>query len=1031
METYFATLGYGGFTFNISKAGREIDIQARHITENRRLFAECKATGRPIGGAPLNKFAGALEVERAKEPAKTVAGYFVSLSGFTGTALEQERDAGPRIVTVNGDEILKRLISSGAVIRPTVATAVAASGLPFEDPLVPTESPELLASELGWVWLVRCGNGGGFPSHLVPVHGDGAIIPAQLISQLKLEIQPEFDGLSVISSPRSDSQAETAKRLYFDFLQRECGSINYEGLPADEGIGGNQIKLNRIYVPLTFQESSTWNHSTPLAMTSTRKTSERYLKNEDVQERRTIDLPQLLRRHERSAILGPPGAGKTTILKRIALGYAADDHRKVGDEVLPDMDVLPLFIRCRQLEGMAGAPIMDVLNSIPSHAGISDMQGAFSSLILDSVRSGRALLLIDGLDEIADEQARMRFCGALRTFLAMYPGVRMIVTSRHSGFRLVASAIAGGCENVDLAPLTYAAVASLCTAWMTQAVDDSQKTKSLADHIAQEIYYSEQLQPLATNPLLLTTLLLVRRWAGEVPKKRTLLYDRAVDVLLMTWNVEGHVPLDKEEVIPQLSYIAYRMMQEGHQSISHSRLSNFVVEAREVMPQILGFVRQSPADFVNRVEDRSSLLIMSGHTVEAGRLAKLYEFKHLSFQEYFAALAIAMGYAEANTGTSLSTSVARYSDDESWRETLAMTVVLAGMQAITGLRPILDHLQGRTSVQRNRFRDDTVERHLYLLISALADEAMLSPVDAREVSQEVTRWYRTRGFFRPTLSGVAASKFSDLFQNEVERQFIQARSVGQIQEAADVAAGWMLWKLRHLIRFQGTEDAMKLLKSWLQSQEESKRCLAALGVMVLSYSLDHGPTRMATATPAALTEFAPLLVDLVRGKAVKEVFVGCWALAWVSNLSQWKLRSKTFVDVSIVLSEAWMRKLKGGLRRYAAWAFLWLPMSRRPVIHNRELPSEVAEKAYILSRKFPENVRGVSAEVPLASLVCAYYWNLDWAEPELRHYLPKFHPRVGDIQLRMLSRSLDVRFDNPELGGASKGRPASRAHRRR
>src|SRR5690242_11618288 len=73
----FLALGYEEPKLNVPKAGREIDVEARHRAEARRAFGEVKATRRPIGGDEVNKFAGALELERKKLAGKEeVSGYF-------------------------------------------------------------------------------------------------------------------------------------------------------------------------------------------------------------------------------------------------------------------------------------------------------------------------------------------------------------------------------------------------------------------------------------------------------------------------------------------------------------------------------------------------------------------------------------------------------------------------------------------------------------------------------------------------------------------------------------------------------------------------------------------------------------------------------------------------------------------------------------------------------------------------------------------------------------------------------------------
>ena len=87
----FLALGYGPPRFNVQKSGRELDVITTHRTEHRLAVAECKANDSKIGGDDINKFVGALDAEKRKAAAP-VTGYFVSLSGFTETAIEQEKE---------------------------------------------------------------------------------------------------------------------------------------------------------------------------------------------------------------------------------------------------------------------------------------------------------------------------------------------------------------------------------------------------------------------------------------------------------------------------------------------------------------------------------------------------------------------------------------------------------------------------------------------------------------------------------------------------------------------------------------------------------------------------------------------------------------------------------------------------------------------------------------------------------------------------------------------------------------------------
>ena len=121
----FGALGYEKFRLNIHKSGREIDLQGTHRTERKQVVAECKATERPIGGDDINKFVGALDAERRKADIDTV-GYFVSLNGFTETAVEQERDLPtPRLILLDGIRIRAELVNGHVVVPTSEAYATA------------------------------------------------------------------------------------------------------------------------------------------------------------------------------------------------------------------------------------------------------------------------------------------------------------------------------------------------------------------------------------------------------------------------------------------------------------------------------------------------------------------------------------------------------------------------------------------------------------------------------------------------------------------------------------------------------------------------------------------------------------------------------------------------------------------------------------------------------------------------------------------------------------------------------------------
>jgi hypothetical protein len=169
---FLYTLGYEVTRTKIHKPGREVDLVAWHRAENRGALAECKATGK-IGGDSINKFIGVLDSERRKT-ARELGGYFISLGGFTVTALEQESDLGsPRLVLVDSKRLTRELIA-GRIICPPEEALVMAGRCSTNRPAINPKawSVQLIAHEVGWLWACFFSNGGK-RTHFCLIHADG------------------------------------------------------------------------------------------------------------------------------------------------------------------------------------------------------------------------------------------------------------------------------------------------------------------------------------------------------------------------------------------------------------------------------------------------------------------------------------------------------------------------------------------------------------------------------------------------------------------------------------------------------------------------------------------------------------------------------------------------------------------------------------------------------------------------------------------------------------------------------------------
>lgn len=520
-------------------------------------------------------------------------------------------------------------------------------------------------------------------------------------------------------------QGEDTLASYRAFLLKDCGQMTIEGVRTDIEMA-QRFDIERLFVPLSVLECSSMSQSKSKLQGETSAA----IASREI-HRKASAFGRIFIRAKRIALLALPGGGKTLLLKRLAVAYCSPTRREASSDALPNLSITPVLIRCREWREYIHLPMPTLLRKIPEITGQANLSDLFDAL-LPSLRKGSVLLLVDGLDEIHDDGARATFVENLEKFLGDYDKIRLIVTSREAGFGLVAPSINRFCRRFRIAPLEDEAITTLCDHWHTLMGGGTPEAMKESKYIALSLTRTPALRRLAENPLLLTMLLVVKHGAGRLPPDKVSLYERAVEVLLDTWNIKGHKALKVKEAVPQLAYVAYRMMQEGKQTATERQLLALLDEAREKVPQIGRYAQGSTSyDFLKRVELRSSLVLEAGHQLEDGKAVPFYQFRHLTFQEYLAAVAAFEGHYVGYSSTdTVLTPLKEVLTVEEWKEVVPMAAVLAGKQA----EPIMRALVQKATAALRKPRPSVVGTHrrdnsppIARLLSCLTEEAEAAP----------------------------------------------------------------------------------------------------------------------------------------------------------------------------------------------------------------------------------------------------------------------------------------------------------------
>jgi energy-coupling factor transporter ATP-binding protein EcfA2 len=944
MADLFVALGYRQPRLNVHKSGRELDLAADHRLERRRAIAECKATADATGGDDLNKFVGALDAERVTDV--PISGYFISLSGFKETAIEQERNRSTKLTLLTGPQVVEELVNGRMLIGKERATELAGLCRSGHEDLTLDADLELLGHERGWIWAIHYTQGRE-RTHFALIHSDGTLLARAVADEIVAAdracggILYERICLNPTPSASGVQQIIEALGAYWRYLKQECGYVHLDGLPADTDAASRRLRLEAMFVPMHLDLDP------PTGRAS---------------------VGSVLANHPRLAILGPPGSGKSTLLKRLAVAYADASGRGQLADDLPQGEWFPLLIRCRELRALARGSFSDLIEAFSVGETLRPHARALRGYVEGALLGGRVLLLVDGLDEIVDPGDRATFVSTIRTAIQACPGTRLVVTSREAGFQHVAAYLTANITLTTLSPLAAKDIQRLVLAWHHEVLGDSDGIRSSAESVAATIVANGQLRALAANPLLLTTMLMVRRWVGSLATRRALLYGKAVEVLLMTWNVESRDPVPEEEALPQLCFVAAAMTMARVQKISRPRLAKLLQEARAALAVELSHVQGTVDDFISRVEDRSGLLIMTGFEVEDEQLVESFEFCHLTFQEFLTARAIVEGWHPGQPESrDMVTVLEPHFANPEWQEVIRLAAALGGKTTNRLIERLTVLVSGVAEVASSHGDASPL---VLALGYCLVDEVPAQPQTIRCAVREIVRsGFRMPGLpFAPEL---ARGLYGAALRKEAGDAFVER--TGQFGGPAAALGYVVRWQTAAGDDRAATPQAARQFLALLTSERELARCEGALGLATL---WQRRPERYWSEVVEAL---GAAVVEMLFRESAAEVFAASRALYALGNSRIWSPSARP--DVLGRLFTLWQHsddaELRGAIPS-TIYAQQLMPRDGR----ERFCSTIRREEFESLAEEWGEG----SSDEATAIVVIAWYLGTPWGDSELARH---------------------------------------------
>jgi len=471
------------------------------------------------------------------------------------------------------------------------------------------------------------------------------------------------------------------RRDYLAHIERSYRALDFKGIPQLRTLPG-ELALESVYVPLLARpeqpDGDTWERRLAGRSFNHDSLPEESLHGMERAGAATpVQIEEALQEKNCVVVLGDPGSGKSTLLKYLALRLARDPNA-------PLPILLPLNAYAKTLAGRD----INLQNYLPEYfAGRAEGVAALGPLFKEALATGKAVILLDGLDEVQSNRAAL--VGKVEAFAheALKRGNRVLVTSRLVGYR-DAPLAPKDWSLYTLLDFTPEAIETFAEKWcLTMEISVSGDTPEACKQARAEqaglldaIRANPGVGRLASNPLLLTILALIKRQGVELPKSRIKLYDRYLETLIEAWNhasaldkSAGRESLEYESTLEVLGPLALRVREENPTAglVSARQLQDWLCEhyTSDEWGLKPGPAREKAREFLESVRRHSNLLVERGE----GQ----YGFIHLTFEEALAAYGlVALGQVDRQKTLAY---IQKYLPDPAWRETIVLAVGVLGL----------------------------------------------------------------------------------------------------------------------------------------------------------------------------------------------------------------------------------------------------------------------------------------------------------------------------------------------------------------
>jgi hypothetical protein len=332
-----------------------------------------------------------------------------------------------------------------------------------------------------------------------------------------------------------------------------------------------------------------------------------------------LDALDLMQSNPHIVVTGAPGAGKSMLLRYFMLSWARRERGQTNR-------LVPVMLELHRCEGSV-RPLQDFIASQLDRDGFPRPE----RFVQRALARGGLRVMLDGLDEVSSGE-RARVLEVISDFIAAYPDCPAVLTCRDSVYDVAHTFMRSvKLDRYSLDELDDQLIYRFLSDW-----PDIKRLRS-AIKLMSTLRDNPQIMRLARNPLLLTLIAYLYGGAYEgderrLPHSRVEFYAQATDVLLydLARRFSRYKPVLKHDLLIRLALMAQKGTGQTGEII-RIRAADAYREAMGVLQYNYSTTEAEP--LLTEIVERSGLLRATYH-------GRFFQFAHITFQEYFSALAL-------------------------------------------------------------------------------------------------------------------------------------------------------------------------------------------------------------------------------------------------------------------------------------------------------------------------------------------------------------------------------------------------------